>query len=127
MRLERFGERDHSVADVITLSAVVCLDLVTWSYLGGAASVPLWKSYVSVMLAVLLALASLTRQPHRASTMRFLTGGRMMAAPYLLDFTDIPAAPRAYLAIGALLTMAASTPGASASRSDAPLPTAQLF
>ena len=125
MRLERFGERDHSVADLVTLSAVVCLDLVTWSYLGGAASVPLWKSYFSVALAVLLALASLTRQPHRASTMRFLTGGWMIAAPYLLDFVDIAPALRAYLAIGALLTTA-SIPSASASRSDSPLPTALL-
>ena len=39
VRLERFGDREHSVADVVTLSAVVCLDLVTWSYLGGAESV----------------------------------------------------------------------------------------
>ena len=57
VRLERFGERNHSVADVVMLLAVVCLALVTWSYLGDAASVPLWKPYASVALAVLLALS----------------------------------------------------------------------
>jgi hypothetical protein len=51
VRLERFGDRDHSVADVIMVLAVICLALVTWSYLGEAASVPLWKSYASVIRA----------------------------------------------------------------------------
>jgi hypothetical protein len=74
VRLERFGERDHSAVDVVMLLAVVCLALVTWSYLGEAASVPLWKSYASVALAVLLALAALTRQPYWAISMRFLLG-----------------------------------------------------
>jgi hypothetical protein len=72
-------------------------------YLGEAASVSLWKSYASVALAVLLALAALTRQPHWAIAMRFLSGCWMIAAPYLLNFSDIAPALWAYLAIGVLL------------------------
>ncbi len=126
VRLDRFGERHHSVADVVMVLAVVCLALVTWSYLGDAASVPLWKPYASVALAVLLTLAALTRQPHWAISMRFLSGGWMIAAPYLLKFTDIAPALWAYLAIGVLLTTMASISGAYALRSDTPLPTAQV-
>jgi hypothetical protein len=60
VRLERFGEREHNLADVLMLLAVVCLAVVTWSYLTTAAGVPLWKSYTSVALTVLFALAALT-------------------------------------------------------------------
>jgi hypothetical protein len=126
VRLERFGERTHSVADVVMLLAIVGLALATWSYLGDAASVPLWRSYASVAVAGLLALAALTRQPRWATSMRFLTAAWTIAAPYLLDFAHIAPAFRAYMAIGALLMTTASIPGASASRSDSPLPTAQL-
>jgi hypothetical protein len=45
----------------------------------------------------------------------------MIVAPYLLDFADIASG---LSGDGALLTTAASIPGASASRSDSPLPTA---
>jgi hypothetical protein len=126
VRLERFGERHDSVADVVVVLAAVCLALVTWSYLGDAASVPLWKPYASVALIVLLTLAALTRQPHWAISMRFLTGGWMIAAPYLLKFADIAPALWAYLTIGVLLATMASISGAFASRSDSPLPTAQV-
>jgi hypothetical protein len=74
---------------------------------------------------VLLALAALTRQPHWAIAMRFLSGGWMIAAPFLLKFSDIAPALRAYLAIGVLLATMASISGASALRSDLPPPTAQ--
>jgi uncharacterized membrane protein len=126
VRLERFGERHHSVADVVMVLAAVCLALVTWSYLGAAASVPLWKPYASVALAVLLTLAALTRQPYWAISMRFLSGGWMIAAPYLLKFADIAPALWAYLAIGVLLATMAAISGAYASRSDSPLPAAQV-
>jgi hypothetical protein len=122
VRLERFGERHHSAADIVMVLAVVCLALATWSYLGGAASVPLWKPYASVALAVVLTLAALTRQPH----WRFLSGGWMIAAPYLLKFSDIAPALWAYLAIGVLLATMASISGAYASRSGSPLPAAEL-
>ena len=127
MRLERFGERHHSIADVVMVLAVVCLALVTWSYLGDAASVPVWKPYASVALAVLLTLAALTRQPHWAISMRFLSGGWMIAAPYLLEFADIAPALWAYLAIGVLLATMATISGAYASRFDSPLPAVELF
>ena len=126
MGLERFGERHHSVADVVMVLAVVCLALVTWSYLGNAASVPLWKPYASVALAVLLTLAALTRQPHWAISMRFLSGGWMIAAPYFLKFADIAPALWAYLTIGGLLATMASISGAYASRFDSPLPAVEL-
>jgi hypothetical protein len=125
VRPERFGERNHSVADVVMLLAVVCLAIVTWSHLGDAASVPLWKAYASVALAGLLALAALTRQPHWATSMRFLTAAWVIAAPYLLGFVHITSVLPAYMAIGAVLMMA-SILGASASRSDSPLRTAHL-
>jgi hypothetical protein len=113
VRLERFGERDHGVTDVLMLVGVVYLALVTWSYLGDAANVPLWKLHASVALTVLFALAALTRDPHWATLIRFLTGGWMIAAPYLLKFADIAPALWAYLAIGILL-MAVSIPGITA-------------
>jgi hypothetical protein len=127
VRLERFGERHHSVTDVVMVLAVVCLAFVTWSYLGDAASVPLWKPYASVALAMLLTLAAMTRQPHWAISMRFLTGVWIIAAPYLLKFADIAPALSAYLAIGVLLATIASISGAYALRSDAPHPTAQVW
>jgi len=126
VRLERFGDRNHSVADVVTLLAVVCLALATWSYLDNGASVPHWKAFASVALAGLFALAALTRQPHWAISMKFLTGAWIIATPYLLGFADIPLALRANMAIGFMLIATASIPGASGSRSDSPLPTAQL-
>jgi hypothetical protein len=123
VRLERFGERHHSVADVVMVLAVVCLALVTWSYLGDTASVPLWKPYASIALAILLTLAALTRQPHWAISMRFLSGGWMIAAPYLLKFAEIaPALCWAYLAIGVLIATMASISGAYALRSDSDCP-----
>lgn len=125
MRLERLGERNHGVADVVMLLAVVCLALATWSYLGDAATLPLWRSYASVALAGLLALAALTRQPHWATSMRFLTGAWTIAAPYLLEFAHIAPAFRAYMAIGALLLTTASISGTATSRLHSPLPTAQ--
>jgi len=127
VRLERFGERHDSVADVVMVLAVVCLALVTWSYLGDAASVPLWKPYASVALAMLLTLAAMTRQPHWAISMRFLTGVWIIVAPYLLKFADIAPALSAYLAIGVLLATIASISGAYALRSDAPHPTAEVW
>ena len=127
VRLERFGERHHSVTDVVMVLAVVCLAFVTWLYLGDAASVPLWKPYASVALAMLLTLAAMTRQPHWAISMRFLTGVWIIAAPYLLKFADIAPALSAYLAIGVLLATIASISGAYALRSDAPHPTAQVW
>jgi len=123
VRLEGLGDRNHRVADVVMLLAVVCLAIATWSCLGAGASVPPWKAFAGVALAGLLALASLTRHPHWAICMRVLTAAWLIAAPYLLNFADIPSAFRAYMAIGALLMAMASIPRASGLRSDFVLPT----
>jgi hypothetical protein len=123
VRLEGFGDRNHRIADVVMLLAVVCLAIATWSCLGDGASVPPWKAFAGVALAGLLALASLTRHPHWAISMRFLTAAWLIAAPYLLSFAQIPSAFRAYMAIGALLMATASIPRVSGLRSDFALPT----
>jgi hypothetical protein len=123
--LETFGERRHSVADLVMVLAAVCLALVTWSCLGDAAGVPLWKPYASVGVAVLLTLGALTRQPHGAISMRFLSGGWIIAAPYLLKFADIAPALWAHLALGVLLATMALLSGAFALRSASLLPSAQ--
>jgi hypothetical protein len=127
VRLEKVWGRHHSVADVVMVFAVVCLAIVTWSYLGDAASVPLWKPYASVALAMLLTLAALTRQPHWAIAMRFLSGGWMIAAPFLLKFADIAPALWAHLATGVLLATMSSISGAHALRSCSLFPTAQVL
>lgn len=118
VRLETFGERHHSAADIMMVLATVCLALVTWLYLGDAASVPLWKPYVSVALAVLLTLGALTRQPHWAISMRFLSGGWIIAAPYVLKFADIAPALWVHLAIGVLVAAMALISGTFALRPD---------
>ncbi len=106
MRLERFGERDHSIADIAVLLAVVCVALVTWSNFAGVPGAPLWRSYASVGLTVLLALAAQTRHLRWAASIRFLLGGWMIVAPYLLGFAHIAPGSWAYLAIGTFLTTA---------------------
>jgi hypothetical protein len=122
VRVEGFGDGNHRVADVVMLLAVVCLAIATWSCLGDGASVPPWKAFAGVALAGLLALASLTRHPHWAISMRFLTAAWIIAAPYLLNFAHVASAFRAYMAIGALLMATASIPRASRLRSDFALP-----
>jgi hypothetical protein len=99
-----FGDREHSVVDLILLLSAMCLALATWSFLSDASRVPLWKSYVSVVITGLLALAALTRNPHWAAAIRLLTGGWLIAAPYLLSFADIAPALWAYLSTGLLVT-----------------------
>ena len=123
MRLEGFGDGNHRAADVVMLLAVVCLAIATWSCLNDRASVPPWKAFAGVALAGLLALASLTRHRHWATSMRFLVAAWMLAAPYLLNFAGIPSTFRAYTAIGALLLTTASIPRVSGLRSDLALPT----
>jgi hypothetical protein len=108
-----FGDREHSVVDLILLLSAMCLALATWSFLSDASRVPLWKSYVSVVITGLLVLAALTRNPHWAAAIRLLTGGWLIAAPYLLSFADIAPALWAYLSTGLLVTTLA-IPGIAA-------------
>jgi hypothetical protein len=95
---------------VLVLLAAVVLALATWLYLSDAAGVPVWRSYISVVVTELLALATLTRNANWAAALRGLTGGWLMAAPYLLKFEDIAAAQWTYLAIGTLVA-ALAVPG----------------
>jgi hypothetical protein len=103
VRLEAMVERKHGFVDLGVLLAVVFVALVTWSCLADAASVPLWRTYTSVGLTVLFALAALTRRPHWAAAIRCLMGGWLMIAPYALAFADILPARWAYLATGIVL------------------------
>jgi len=103
VQMEEFGERKHSVADIMVLLAAVCVALVTWSSLTDVARVPLWKSYIGVVISLLFALAALTRHPRWAASIRFLTGVWMVTAPFLLKFTDTAPALWGYLTLGSLI------------------------
>lgn len=104
MRPDKKPGRDHDVTDLLILLAVVILALATWSSLSDAAGVPVWKSCISVVTSLFLALAALTRNPDWAAWIRMLTGGWLIAAPYLLKFQDIAPAFWTHLAIGAAVT-----------------------
>jgi hypothetical protein len=110
VRLGELGDREHSIADLVMLLAIVCLALVTWSHVVDAAGAPPWKLYTTLAVSMLLALASLTRHPRWAAWIRLLTGGWIIAAPYMLKFADAAAAPWAHLGTGILL-VAVSIPG----------------
>ena len=85
--------------------AVVSVSLATWACAGDCTSSGLWKAYVSVGVAVLLALVSQTRDPGWAALARATLGGWMIAAPYALGFAGISPAGDAYPAIGVLVIM----------------------
>jgi hypothetical protein len=100
------NERDHGLADFMVLLAVVVLGLVAWVCLSDATSPARWKVFFQFMPAVVFALAALTRHPSWAMAFRFLTGGWVVVAPFILGFADISLAVRADLAIGVLVIMA---------------------
>jgi hypothetical protein len=111
---EKFGDREHSIADLMLLLAAVGLALGTWSCLD-ASSVPVWKSYTGVVITWLLVLAALTRNLNWVLFTRLLTGGWLVAAPFLLGFGAVTPARWIYLAIGfAVMTLA--VPGMVAPR-----------
>jgi hypothetical protein len=89
--------------------AVVSASLATWAGLCDSSGVALWKSYVSVGVAVLLALAALTRHPGWAAASRVLIGAWMIAAPYLLGFADVAPTRSAYLLIGIAVMITSAT------------------
>ena len=84
MRLDHAKDREHGAVDLLVLLATVCLALATWVYLADTSSVQPWKAFVSVVVTMLLALAALTRNPDRAVAIRFLTGGWLITAPFVL-------------------------------------------
>ena len=101
-------DREHGAVDLLVLLATVCLALATWVYLADTSSVQPWKAFVSVVVTMLLALAALTRNPDRAVAIRFLTGGWLITAPFVLGFDDVAPAFWSYLAIGTLVATAAA-------------------
>jgi hypothetical protein len=105
VRVEAFGERTHGAMDLVVLLSLVLLALGTWSLLADA-GVPVWKLYASVTTTVLLALGALTRHPGWSASIRALTGGWIIAAPYLLNFAYIAPALWAYMGIGVVVTVA---------------------
>jgi hypothetical protein len=113
MGLEGFREREHGIADLVMLLAIVFLAVLAWSCLSDAAIVPLWKLYISIAVSWVLALATLTRRLDWSASIRFLTGGWIIAAPYLLNFSNMPQERWAYLAIGMTITII-SIPGVAA-------------
>jgi hypothetical protein len=104
MVADGFGDREHNLVDLVVILAAVCLAVATWSYLSDAAGVPIWKSYLSVVITGLLALAAMTRNARWAAAIRLLTGAWLIGAPYLLGFADIATAFWTYLAAGVLVT-----------------------
>ena len=95
--------REHLSADIVVILSVVYLALATWSCLSGSSGIPLWKCYSAVLTTMFLALATLTRRPYWAALFRLLTAGWIVAAPYLLAFTEFGPLPRTYLMIGGLI------------------------
>lgn len=127
MRPVRFAERDHSVANAVTLLAVVCLDLVTWCYLGEAATaavVIICQRCVGCLFGTCVPDPPASSREYNEVSDWWMDNGRGLFI--LLGFADIAPALQSYLTIGALVGTAASIPGTSASRSVSPLPTAQL-
>jgi hypothetical protein len=125
VHLDRLGEREHGLADVATLLAVVWLAVVKWSSLAGAAAVPLWKPSACVGLTVLFSLAALTRHARWARSIRLLLGrlllgrlllgrlllgGWLVAAPFLFRFDGIAPALWRHVTFGLLLVFV-SMPG----------------
>ena len=108
MRPDRTGDRQHSFADLLILLVAATLTLATWAYLSGTTGVPVWKCYISVAITLLLALATLTRNPNWAAAIRGLTGIWLIAAPYLLRVHDVGPGPWAYLGAGALVSVLAA-------------------
>jgi hypothetical protein len=110
MRLNGVGDREHGVVDLLVLLATVGLALATWADLAETSSVPAWKSFASVTITLLLALAALTRNPDWATAIRLLTAAWLVAAPFILKFDNVAPAFQTYLAVGTLVA-AMATPG----------------
>jgi hypothetical protein len=108
VRLEDSKDVGQRAVELLVLSATVYLAVATWVYLADTSSVAPWQACISVVIAVLLALAALTRNPNRAMTIRFLTGGWLIAAPFVMGFNDVAPALWSYLAIGTLVAAAAT-------------------
>jgi hypothetical protein len=95
---------------MLLLLGIVCLAVVTWSYVSEATGVAPWKFDLGVTVTWLLALAALTRHRQWAAWIRLLTAGWMIAAPHLLAFTGVAPALWAYVTTGMIVAVS-SIPG----------------
>jgi hypothetical protein len=103
VRPEGSWEKEGWLADTLVILAVVYLASGTWVHASAAGGVVLWKSYVSVLVTVFLALAALTRHPYWSSMFRLVLGLWIAAAPFALGIADIGSVLRTYLTTGALI------------------------
>ena len=110
MRLDDAKDREHGALDLLVLSATVCLALATWANLAEYFRCFAVEGFRRCGETVLLAQATLTRNLDWAMAIRFLTGGWLVAAPFVLGFYDVAPALWSYLVIGTLVATAA-TPG----------------
>jgi hypothetical protein len=102
------GEREPGIVDLLLILAAVCLALVTWSSLSDVSGVPPWRAWVGVGITVLLALGATTRNPRWAASIRFIIGGWLIIAPFLLKLENIATAFWSYVMLGVLLAMMAT-------------------
>ena len=109
LRVERLGEQAHGVADLAVLLSVVSVALVTRAGLADSAIVPTWRPAMAVAVSLVLAPAAVTRHPRRSAAMRFVTGGWMAAAPFLLRFAVVAPVVWVWLGVG-LVLMVVSVP-----------------
>jgi hypothetical protein len=116
MKPDQTGDRRHGAADFLIILATVALTVATWASFSGISGVAVWKSYTSVAVTLLLALAALTRNPNWAAAIRVLTGIWLMGAPFLLRFEGVMPARWAYLVVGATVILLA-IPGFTARQS----------
>lgn len=101
MNPEGMGERPLGFGDYAALLAAILVALASWACLAGLE--PAWKPWLCVAVAVLFALASLTRHPEWGIRLKQAGGVWAIAAPWVLGFAHVPAALWAFVAIGIAL------------------------
>ena len=107
MTREEIGERVHGFADFAVLLATIGLALATWVCFAGSHTVPVWKPWLSMGFALVLALASLTRHQAWERQLKLAAGGWVIAAPFLLQFLHVSPARWTYFAAGLVMVAAA--------------------
>jgi hypothetical protein len=106
MKAEGMGERALGLADYAALLAAISVALVSWACLADFEAIPPWKPWLSVAVAILFALGSLTRHSAWGIQLKQAAGLWLILAPWLLGFMHVRAAFWAHVAIGAALLAA---------------------
>src|SRR5574340_514039 len=76
-----FVERPVGLGNLVVLLAAIWLSLATWACFTGRPGMPAWKPWLSVALAVILALGSLTRNRAWGLRLRAAAGVWVLTAP----------------------------------------------